>query len=972
MSGATILDEVRRIESNIKEELKKSSSSLAENFRQQIESERQDRQFRVAELRKEVKAMHNALDKAEQCSEADSTSASMGGISGEAAMFWSSSMSQVKGQVDKLRDEVFSGLEQFRQELQQQMAQACQEFYKTASDSEQMALKMSAAESSISELRHNLYQQKAAVESVRQEAAMNAVMHQDIVQQRAQTVDIRRDIGLHNDHMQELNRELDAQRMQLMEQSSKFTVVAADSEELKLKVSVVESALDETRAELNMKLTAAESGVAQEDLSMQSELHSNFVALKETVAQLRSDMTVKSNIYQEHLVQQAALDSLRQEVSQLKLSKSPAQESLSLAAALESLRQEVSTLKLSILPAQEQLAQQAALESLRQEVSKLKLSISPAQEHLMQQAALDSLRQEVSTLKLSMSPTATGLCTPTATLQTESIRSVASEAGQDGDSNLGGLQESTMKLRQEMEQKFTLSEQKIQSLLNLKIEYRLEKVEERVSGIHSRQNAFGDVVQLATTIIKGTQQNQERSIQDSVQMRTFMVQTDQRVSILEKFLPLGQPGGNREGTSVTFSDGADGAARLEREQSPSKVADQVTRTHPSVACQMTDALDSQSEISRVRQAYQELVEPLSRLSKRTATNEARYAALDRRVEQLSQLHAAPAGSESSGSSTGKEAANPLNATPQQTIEDDGLLTTDLKQALESLVTKINHMGDGQGGARSASPFRQNAAGVHGVAGGGSVDVSGGSMSLGRGSLTGPAAGEFAAGGPLPSPGGAKRINTFSSVQGGSTRLPMGGQQVDVAAERKSSIGAPGAPGSMRMPVGPCQPGEIFDGSVRSRSNTNLQERMVSASRPESQSNARSPNPSMGRSPMNMGRDDSTARSPVLRKTSMGRDTALSRDPNPLSSPRPSTEQTLASVGRFKSAALPTSGGSQSLGIGGIGKAPQTMASADKVVQGNQSPIATRRFLSPSVGPPGVAQAQSSSVVRSVRPASMHK
>jgi len=103
-----------------------------------------------------------------------------------------------------------------------------------------------------------------------------------------------------------------------MEQGSKFSSLAEEIGELKSKVSVVESVLEETHSLLREKLVATqnEGATSPIDLSIQSELRSDFVALKEAFAQIRSDLAAQTNKYEDLRVQQE-IDSLRERVCKL-------------------------------------------------------------------------------------------------------------------------------------------------------------------------------------------------------------------------------------------------------------------------------------------------------------------------------------------------------------------------------------------------------------------------------------------------------------------------------------------------------------------------------------------------------------------------------------------------------------------------------------------------------------------------------
>jgi len=91
-----------------------------------------------------------------------------------------------------------------------------------------------------------------------------------------------------------------------------------------------------------------------------------------------------------------------------------------------------------------------------------------------------------------------------------------------------------------------------------------------------------------------------------------------------------------------------------------------------------------TQLLRVEAAVQELSEPINRLSKRTASNEARSAALERRVEQLQQFHA---NSESLGSSGGIEGVASSSPQPPQAIEELSAAVSRI-DAVASLVNNL--------------------------------------------------------------------------------------------------------------------------------------------------------------------------------------------------------------------------------------------------------------------------------------------
>mmetsp|Transcript_21973 Transcript_21973/g.39866 ORF Transcript_21973/g.39866 Transcript_21973/m.39866 type:complete len:732 (-) Transcript_21973:52-2247(-) len=285
MSATSIAAEVHKIESTVKEELVKASMLLRGEFQQQLNMERQDRQVMMAEIRRELEGhratIYTAIEKVDKFSDAD----------------------QVSDQQEAIRKLEAGLLDQ--QSQQNTTIKMCKE------DNELFALKMSAAETNIAELQAAMTRFSAVLENVQQEAAKQAVVHADIVQQHME-------VGIQNDQLQDLRREYNAQRLQLVEQGSKFTAVVAEHEALRLKMSAVESSLEEFSA------NQGSGARSPQDLSMQSELHSHFVGLKESLAQLRSDVAVQSSMNSDYLVQQAGLESLRKEVSKLKLCITPA------------------------------------------------------------------------------------------------------------------------------------------------------------------------------------------------------------------------------------------------------------------------------------------------------------------------------------------------------------------------------------------------------------------------------------------------------------------------------------------------------------------------------------------------------------------------------------------------------------------------------------------------------------------------
>mmetsp|Transcript_4227 Transcript_4227/g.7177 ORF Transcript_4227/g.7177 Transcript_4227/m.7177 type:complete len:597 (-) Transcript_4227:39-1829(-) len=232
----------------------------------------------VAELRRDFEAQRASFTFRD--SEASSTGSPLGAVKAASAMLQSSTLSRVSQQVEQLREEVFAGLAQLRRDVEEQMRLAIrrEDLSRLGDDTQHVGaatLLRSAQQSAIEKLQQDLFDQQS-----QQNTALQAC----------------REVAI---------------------------AAAAQGEQLALRMSSAETSLAEFRQNLNSRHIAViqEETAQQEDLSMESELHGRFVGLKETVAQLRSDVAAQSNWHRDLLVQQAQVESLRHEVSKLQCSR---------------------------------------------------------------------------------------------------------------------------------------------------------------------------------------------------------------------------------------------------------------------------------------------------------------------------------------------------------------------------------------------------------------------------------------------------------------------------------------------------------------------------------------------------------------------------------------------------------------------------------------------------------------------------
>jgi len=184
MSSILVVDEVQHEVQKLESSFKEALTKVQVRFQQQLMMERQDRQDSVAKLRRSLEVQQEGLEKAVQLS---------------------------------------------AEEGQQNSADA---------GNSQFSLRVTAVEAAITELQQAINGHAEVVETVRQETTMLAVAQKDIVKQQDSTADLCMEVALYNASVQELRQDVRVERMQLMEQGSKFSSLAEEIGELKLKVSV--------------------------------------------------------------------------------------------------------------------------------------------------------------------------------------------------------------------------------------------------------------------------------------------------------------------------------------------------------------------------------------------------------------------------------------------------------------------------------------------------------------------------------------------------------------------------------------------------------------------------------------------------------------------------------------------------------------------------------------------------------------
>lgn len=401
--------------------------------------------------------------------------------------------------IKKLQQDIFD------QHSQQNAAiQACKQVTLAASsDSEQMALKLSAAETALAEIQHDLHGQRATLETMRQDVSMQGGINNEVNLQRAASDDIRREIHLQHDQLQELRQELEAQRMQQMEQSSKFSVVASDSEELKMKTSALETKVLELR-DINssmMNLVSEPKDENKEDAVLTANLREHFLGLQEAIAKLRSDFAAQSNVQRDVKVHASELESIRQDLAKLQLSTSQRS-----------------------IPAQAGATKWIGSTDIKQDNS---LS--------------DSIRSIGSDIRSDMNTHVESMGT--------------------------NLQASIGRLRAELEPRLLALEKAIINMeisprVDGLIAERLRDVEEGIQRTNLLSDQFDEVLQLAHLITTGSEQLKERIVSESVSSRTFMVQTDARLFNVEKALSIQQGSSIQAPTSTESNSGSAGGGEF--------------------------------------------------------------------------------------------------------------------------------------------------------------------------------------------------------------------------------------------------------------------------------------------------------------------------------------------------------------------------------------------------------------------------